>query len=52
MKRKLNRIKREIKKEIRIEIAAAKQVIPILGGAIVLCAGGYAWISFLCGIMH
>ena len=43
---------RKIKREIAIETAAFKKLFPILSGACVMCAGGYAWISFLLGIMH
>lgn len=43
---------RKMKREIAIETAAFKKLFPILSGACVMCAGGYAWISFLLGIMH
>ena len=43
---------RKMKREIAIETAAFKKLFPILSGACVKCAGGYAWISFLLGIMH
>ena len=48
----IRKMKREIKREIAIETAAFKKLFPILSGACVMCAGGYAWISFLLGIMH
>ena len=43
---------RKLKKEIAIETAAFKKLFPMICGSAVMCAGGYAWISFLLGIMH
>lgn len=43
---------RKMKREIAIETAAFKKLCPLFVGSAVLCAGGYAWISLLLGIMH
>jgi hypothetical protein len=48
----IRKLKREIRKEIAVETAALKKLIPLFFGSAVLCTGGYAWISFLLGIMH
>ena len=48
----IRKMKREIKREIAIETAAFKKLCPLFVGSAVLCAGGYAWISLLLGIMH
>lgn len=47
----IRKIKREIRKEIEVEIAALKKLIPLFVGSAVLCAGGYAWSILLFGIL-
>lgn len=49
MKRKINRIKRAIKKEIYVETRALKKLAPIFGGAVVMLGGLWAWGVLLIG---
>ena len=47
----IRKLKREIRKEIAVETAALKKLIPLFVGSAVLCAGGYAWSILLFGIL-
>ena len=47
----IRKLKREIRKEIAVETAALKKLIPLFVGSAVLCAGGYAWSILLFGII-
>ena len=49
MKRKINRIKNAIRREIAIEVRAIKIVAPIFGGAVIGVAGLWAWGVLLIG---
>lgn len=50
-KRKINKVKKAIKKEIALEVRAIKILAPIFGGAVVMLAGLYSlgilWVGFL-----
>lgn len=45
MERKINRIKRAIRREIAIEVRAIKILAPIFGGALVTLCSAWAIIS-------
>ena len=47
----IRKLKREIRKEIAVETAALKKLIPLFVVSAVLCAGGYAWSILLFGII-
>ena len=49
--RMFNEMTPEQKREMEREIAAAKIALPILGGAIIMCAGSWLSISLLIGIL-